>query len=414
MAAGARASAQGGAVAATTGPAAGNVATVLRRAAPALAPFVQLRGFAAAAQPALQTDMFCFQCEQTQDGTGCTTTGVCGKTPLVAGLQDLTMYSLKGLAAWSLAARAVGVIDPEIDTFINGSVFATLTNVNFDDARFVEILQQADAFKARLAAAVKAKGGAPPQGASAEELGWGAAGLPHPVSWSVPKGAGAKELQRISRQVGVDARRRTLGATLAGLQECLAYGIKGVAAYTHHADMLGARDPAQYAAIQEALVFLASPAAKDAGAVLEWLLRLGGVNLKTMQMLSEAHAGRFGAPEPTQVTLSVRPGPCILVSGHDMADMDALLQATEGKGINVYTHGEMLPAHAYPGLKKYPHLAGHYGGPWQLQKREFAMFPGAILATTNCVLEPPKSYKDRLFTTNEAGLTDAWGCRACV
>lgn len=350
--------------------------------------------------------MFCMQCEQTQDGTGCTTVGVCGKTPLVAGLQDLTMYSLKGLAAWAKAARAVGVEDPEINTFINGSVFATLTNVNFDDARFEAILKEADKLKARLAAAVAARGGAPPPAPAPALLGWGEVGLPHPVGFTVPANASRRDLERLSRQVGVDARQRTLGKTLAGLQECLAYGIKGVAAYTHHADMLGARDNAQYAAIQDALVFLASPAANDVGAVLEQLLALGGVNLKTMEMLSDAHAGRFGVPTPTKVDLKVKHGPCILITGHDMADLEKLLIATEGTGVNVYTHGEMLPAHGYPGLKKYPHLAGHFGGPWQLQKREFAMFPGPILATTNCVLEPPKSYKDRLFTTNETGLSD--------
>ncbi|KAI8467520.1 MAG: hybrid-cluster protein [Monoraphidium minutum] len=404
-----RAAGQPGALQKASGAAPAGLAAAmgaLRRAAPAaMRPLAALtRGYAA--QPAVdETAMFCMQCEQTQDGTGCTTVGVCGKSPLVAGLQDLTMYSLKGLSAWALAARAAGIVDPEIDTFINGSVFATLTNVNFDDARFVEILHLADTYKARLAGQIKAKGAKGPETTAPSELGWGATKLPHPVDWSVPQGMTARELQSLSRQVGVDTRQRSLGATLAGLQECLAYGIKGVAAYTHHADMLGARDPAQYAAIQEAMVFLASPASKDVGAVLEWLLKLGGVNLKTMQMLSEAHESRFGAPVPTTVTLSVKPGPCILVSGHDMADMEALLKATEGKGVNVYTHGEMLPAHAYPGLKKYPHLAGHYGGPWQLQKREFALFPGAILATTNCVLEPPKSYRDRLFTTNEAGLT---------
>ncbi|GBF96263.1 hydroxylamine reductase [Raphidocelis subcapitata] len=363
------------------------------------------RGFAA--QPALaeETAMFCFQCEQTQDGTGCTTVGVCGKTPLVAGLQDLTMHSLKGLAAWALAARAAGVPDDaEVNNFINGSVFATLTNVNFDDARFVEMLHHADKLQARLAAAVRAKGGAPPTLHSTAELGWAASGLPHPAAWSVPEGASARDLEKLSRKAGVDLRRRELGPTLGGLQECLAYGIKGVAAYTHHAFMLGASDAGQNAAIQEALAFLASPQARDVGAVLDKLLWLGGVNLKTMQMLSDAHASRFGAPTPTEVPLTVRPGPCILVSGHDMADMEALLKATEGKGINIYTHGEMLPAHAYPKLKAHKHLAGHFGTAWQQQKREFALFPGPILATTNCVLEPPKSYKDRLFTTNEAGL----------
>ncbi|WIA21344.1 hypothetical protein OEZ85_000570 [Tetradesmus obliquus] len=362
-----------------------------------------LRSFAA--QPALDdTAMFCFQCEQTQDNKGCTTVGVCGKTPEVAGLQDLLIFSLKGLGGWAHLATQNGVEVPQnIQSFITGATFSTLTNVNFDDARFLAMLKEAEEYEAYLRAALQAKGVAAPQLPSSAELGW-TGDLPHPMAYQYPGSSDMDLIRHQAKQAGVSLRRESLGATLAGLQEMLVYGLKGMAAYTHHAEALGSTDPAAYGFVNEAYAFLGSPASKDPAAVLGMCMKLGGANFGVMKMLSEGHARRFGTPTPTPVSLDPIEGKCILITGHDMHDLETLLQQTEGKGINVYTHGEMLPAHGYPGLKKYKHLVGHFGGAWYRQKIDFSAFPGAVLATTNCVLDPPKAYKGRLFTTNETGL----------
>ncbi|KAF6254265.1 hybrid-cluster protein [Scenedesmus sp. NREL 46B-D3] len=380
-----------------------------------------LRSFAA--QPALdETAMFCFQCEQTQDNKGCTTVGVCGKTPEVAGLQDLLIFSLKGLGGWAHLATQHGVDVPqEIQSFITGATFSTLTNVNFDEARFLTMLEQAEEYEAYLRAALQARGGAAPKLSTSAELGW-TGELPHPMAYQYPGSGNMELLRHQAKQAGVALRRESLGATLAGLQEMLVYGLKGMAAYTHHAEALGSTDPAAYACINEVYAFLGSPAAKDPAAVLGMCMKLGGANFGVMKMLSEGHSRRLcdartgvsccwrdtwnsvgvrAKAGAGRVVRELLAGKCILVTGHDMHDLDTLLQQTEGKGINVYTHGEMLPAHGYPGLKKYKHLVGHFGGAWYRQKADFSAFPGAVLATTNCVLDPPKAYKDRLFTTNE-------------
>lgn len=363
-----------------------------------------LRSFAA--QPALaETDMFCYQCEQTQDNKGCTTVGVCGKTPEVAGLQDLLVYSLKGLGSWAHLATQNGIqIPQEIQSFITGATFSTLTNVNFDKARFNTMLQQAADYEAHLKKMLADKGVATPAIPHPQELGW-TGDLPHPMSYNYPGASDMNLLHQQAKQAGVALRRQELGETLAGLQEMLMYGLKGMCAYTHHAEALGSTDPQVYAFINEAFAFLASPKSKEPSAVLEMCMKLGAANFRTMQILSEGHSRRFGKPTPTQVALDPVEGKAILVTGHDMHDLECLLKQTEGKGINVYTHGEMLPAHGYPGLKKYKHLVGHFGGAWYRQKIDFSEFPGAVLATTNCVLDPPKSYKHRLFTTNETGLS---------
>jgi hydroxylamine reductase len=361
-----------------------------------------LRSFAA--QPALETDMFCYQCEQTQDNKGCTTIGVCGKTPEVAGLQDLLVYSLKGLGSWAHLAGQNGIkIPQEIQSFITGATFSTLTNVNFDEARFVTMLQQAADYEAQLKKMLKDKRVATPAIPKAQVLGW-TGDLPHPMTYNYPGASDMDLLRHQAKQAGVALRRESLGETLAGLQEMLMYGLKGMCAYTHHAEALGATDPQVYSFVNEAYSFLGSPQSKEPAAVLDMCMKLGAANLKTMEVLSNGHAHRFGKPTPTPVSLDPVEGKAILVTGHDMHDLECLLKQTEGKGVNVYTHGEMLPAHGYPGLKKYKHLVGHFGGAWYRQKIDFSAFPGAVLATTNCVLDPPKAYKNRLFTTNETGL----------
>uniref|UniRef100_A0A7S0RFR5 Hydroxylamine reductase n=1 Tax=Chlamydomonas leiostraca TaxID=1034604 RepID=A0A7S0RFR5_9CHLO len=350
---------------------------------------------------AAHNKMFCYQCEQTLHGSGCTEVGVCGKTSEVAGLQDLLVYQMKGLGCLAHHARAHGVQDAEVNTFINGAIFSTLTNVNFDDSRFHEFLHEGQRLKEVLSTKMKAAGVAPPPTPDVPEF-WG--GMPHPLLWNVPKTAGVGDLIAAAPPTYVSVRKAALGDTLAGLQELVVYGLKGMAAYAHHAEALGKTDPTVYAFVAECLAFLAGPGARDVGQVLAMALRVGEVNFTVMQNLSEAHSGTFGHPTPTSVDLAPKPGKAILITGHDMHDLELLLKQTEGKGINVYTHGEMLPAFGYPGLKKYPHLAGHYGGAWYRQKVDFSHFPGSILVTTNCVLDPLESYRANIFTTNETGV----------
>lgn len=352
--------------------------------------------------------MLCFQCEQTANGTGCTIVGNCGKTPEVAGLQDLLVFSLKGLGSLAHLARAAGVPDDaEVNSFINRALFSTLTNVNFDDERFQTYIEQSIRLQARLTSRM-AKAPAPPANVS-----WFSE-TPHPLTWNQETAAlldqrdshslSIVELIELSRKTGIASRQEVLGKTVAGLQELVMYGLKGMCAYAAHAEALGGRDPKVYAFVQETLAFLGKVESADVGNLLGTALKVGECNFRVMQLLSESHSSTFGHPEPTEVPLTPVPGKSILVTGHDMHDLHLLLQQTEGKGINVYTHGEMLPAFGYPGLKKFKHLKGHYGGAWYKQKMDFSYFPGAILVTTNCVLEPMSMYKKNIYTTNETGL----------
>lgn len=318
--------------------------------------------------------MFCYQCEQTENGTGCTVVGVCGKTPEVAALQDELVHDLKHLSQWAHRARAAGVDVPaEVNTFTLDGMFSTLTNVNFDDASFRnKYLPKCRDLTQKLSEAVRAK--APHAAAGVEQA---------PLN-------------------GVLDRRAELGDNVAGLQELITYGLKGVAAYASHAQLLGKRSDNVYAEVHRILSLLGDQSAQahDPQTLLGAALDVGKVNLEVLQLLDAGHTEKFGHPEPTSVSLGPSEGKCILVSGHDIHDLHQLLEQTQGKGINVYTHGELLPAHSYPELKKYPHLKGNYGGPWNLQKFEFAKFPGPIVMTTNCLIEPRKSYQDRLFTVN--------------
>jgi len=330
--------------------------------------------------------MFCYQCEQTAKGEGCTLMGVCGKSPEAAALQDLIVYQLKGVGAAAHRARKLGKVDRSVDVAVVEGLFTTVTNVNFDPERLAAVVRRLAAAGQKAVALYQAACAA--SGTQPEALPAAAQFVPAAdVAGMVAQGAA----------VGIQARVAAAGEDVAGLQELLVYGLKGAAAYADHAQVLGKEDPAVYGFFHEALSYLAdSPT--DAQALTGWCLRCGEANLKVMELLDAANTGTYGHPEPTRVKVSPVKGKAIVVSGHDLRDLEALLIQTQGKGINVYTHGEMLPALAYPGLKKYPHLVGNYGGAWQDQAKEFDAFPGAILMTTNCIQRPRETYKGRIFT----------------
>ncbi|MDD5676818.1 MAG: hydroxylamine reductase [Kiritimatiellae bacterium] len=330
--------------------------------------------------------MFCFQCEQTAKGTGCTVGGVCGKNAQVATLQDLLVYQTKQIARQLQLARSLDVVDIEADRFIQEALFSTVTNVNFDPARLQALLAASalhlNRVRARYEEACRQKS-KNPEKSPASAIGLLERDLPG--------------LVRQGEAVGILARRALLGDDRAGLQELLTSGLKGTAAYAYHARILGKEDAGVYAFFDEALDFLTRPD-PSVNELLAMCLKCGEVNLKVMGLLDAANTGAYGHPVPTAVRIHPRKGKAILISGHDLKDLEMLLKQTEGKGINIYTHGEMLPAHGYPGLKKFKHLAGHYGGAWQEQCTEFNAFPGAILMTTNCIQKPRDSYKNRIFT----------------
>ena len=323
--------------------------------------------------------MFCNQCEQTAKGTGCTVMGVCGKLAPVADLQDHVIYALRLLSRTALKARAKGVIEQDTDDFTVRALFSTLTNVNFDPAALEEVAREA--IRRRKALATKL-GCTPDTCDAAVDADW-------------------ESIRKV--QAGTD--RFSDDVNVRSAMQLLLYGLKGVAAYADHAAILGQRDPELNAFVYEALA--AGMPDKDgtpdkARSLEDWLdlvLRCGKANLKAMELLDAGNTKAFGDPVPTQVSLGHRQGKAILVSGHDLEDLYELLKQTQGTGINIYTHGEMLPAHAYPELKKYPHLKGNFGTAWQNQQKEFASLPAPILFTTNCLMPPKASYVDRVFTT---------------
>jgi len=331
--------------------------------------------------------MFCYQCEQTASGKGCTITGICGKNPETAALQDLLVDVTKGIAQFAHRSGQLGVRDPEVDVFTAEALFTTVTNVNFDPWRLETILLRAahmrDQARATYERACQAAGRTPE--ALNGQAGWKPA-------------ANLDGLIEQGELVGVRKRFDSLGADLAGLQELLIYGVKGIAAYAKHAQTLGQTDPEVFAFIHEALDAVTRPN-PTVDELFALNMKCGAATLKVLALLDGANTSTYGHPVPTRVRWGHVPGKCILVSGHDLKDLEELLKQTEGLGINIYTHGEMLPAHGYPGLKKYPHLVGHYGGAWMRQRTEFSQFPGAILMTTNCIQEPREDYKARLFTS---------------
>lgn len=323
--------------------------------------------------------MFCYQCEQTAHGTGCQSVGVCGKTPEVGVLQDLLFDATKTIAHYAHRAGQQGVRDAGIDGFVLDALFTTVTNVNFDADRIDEMIDAAVPMIERARSLCGADG-------TAADVS---------SSWAPAPDRQGRLAQ--GEAVGILGRTEVLGADVTGLQELITYGLKGAAAYASHARTLGREDPEVYAFLHEALDALNRPET-DPSALLALALKCGEVGLRVLELLDGAHTGTYGTPVPTPVLMGHVLGKAILVSGHDLADLDALLEQTAGMGINIYTHGEMLPAHGYPELKRYPHLAGHYGGAWMRQRQEFDSFPGAILMTTNCIQNPAPTYKDRLFT----------------
>lgn len=330
--------------------------------------------------------MFCYQCEQTARGTGCNVVGVCGKSAEVSDLQDLLVHAAKGIAMYAHRARGLGSVDREIDRFVVEALFTTVTNVNFDNLRMAEMIARASSTRRSAKGLYEeacARAGRKPEvlsGPAVDELPESmadmivAGGRYTPLSW---------------------AERR--GDVVQGLYDLVLLGLKGSAAYAHHALVLGYEDEGIYGFFHEKLDAL-SREAMSVEELTAHVLDAGKWNIDVMNLLDRANTEVYGHPEPTPVRIHPLKGKAILVSGHDLRDLDLLLQQTEGKGINIYTHGEMLPCHGYPRLKKYPHLAGNYGGAWQDQQKEFAAFPGAILMTTNCI-QKPTSYTDRIFTT---------------
>jgi hydroxylamine reductase len=331
--------------------------------------------------------MFCYQCEQTSKGEGCQTLGVCGKDETTAALQDLLIHAIKGISMYAHRAAKLGASDAEIDAFTIEAIFATLTNVNFDPERLVELIQKAVMTRATARSLYERASAC--AGLAVEELGGAAAWVP------------AESLEALlaqSREVLLPVRFLTEGKEVANLKELVLYGVKGVAAYAYHALALGAGDPSASAKLHEILDFL-TKAAPTADELLGNALALGELNYRVMEILDKAHTETFGHPQPAKVRLNARKGKAILVSGHDLHDLYALLEQTKGLGLQIYTHGEMLPAHGYPKLKAFEHLAGNYGGAWVDQADEFAEFPGAILMTSNCIQQPKDVYKQRIFTS---------------
>jgi hydroxylamine reductase len=331
--------------------------------------------------------MFCFQCEQTTKGVACTgIKGVCGKDQETAVLQDVLVEMVKGVSAWAHRARGVGVVDEEINLFTIKALFSTITNVNFHADKLADLVAQGAGLrdKARKlyedACAKDGKAVDSPNGIS---------------TWAPPTDRAA--LLAEGEKMSIPTRQEARGVDIAGLEELLVYGIKGMAAYMDHAQILGQTDDAVYAFIHEAMDFIREPRSVDE--LVGLVLKCGEVNLRAMELLDFANTGSYGHPVPTAVRIEPVKGKAILISGHDLKDLKALLDQTEGKGINIYTHGEMLPAHGYPELNKYKHLVGNYGGAWQDQRKEFDAFPGAILMTTNCIQKPKEDYKARIFTT---------------
>lgn len=339
--------------------------------------------------------MFCYQCEQT-DRTGArpgcaSAKGNCGKDATTADLQDLLVHAVKGIAQYGAVARALGAPDRDADRFVLYAMFTTLTNVNFHAARFVALLRDAAQTRDRVKAACEAK---------ARAMGAVIPVLHGPAMWQ-PAGDLAGLLEQAAA-VGIDSGLDKVGADIVGLRALVLYGLKGVCAYAHHARVLGYERDDIYEGVEAALAFLARDP-DDVDALLAQALELGRLNLTVMELLDSANTGRFGAQQPTAVRVSPVAGKAILVSGHDLGDLHALLEQTAGTGIHVYTHGEMLPAHAYPALKAFPHLVGNYGGAWQDQQSDFAHFPGPILMTSNCIIEPMPQYRQRIFTTGPVG-----------
>lgn len=336
--------------------------------------------------------MFCVQCEQTirtPAGNGCAyAQGMCGKTAETSDLQDVLIYTLQGLSAWALAAREQGIIDREIDAFVPKAFFATLTNVNFDSNRIVAYVNQALTYRQQLAERLTVM-----------------AVLVNDLPQSAHFEPGAELLEQLAHAAPAAPNRgkSEVNEDIMGLRLLCLYGLKGAAAYMEHARVLAQQSDEVAAEFHRIMSWLSTDPS-EMGRLFNCAMEIGQLNFKIMEMLDLGETSAFGHPEPTQVRVTPIPGKCILVSGHDMVDLKLILEQTKGTGIHVYTHGEMLPALAYPFFKQYPHLVGNYGSAWQNQQKEFANFPGAVVMTSNCIIDPNVgNYSDRIFTRSIVG-----------
>ncbi|MGL5320109.1 MAG: hydroxylamine reductase, partial [Aeromonas veronii] len=336
--------------------------------------------------------MFCVQCEQTirtPAGNGCAyAQGMCGKTAETSDLQDVLIYTLQGLSAWALAARKQAIIDREIDAFVPKAFFATLTNVNFDSNRIVAYVNQALAYRQQLADRMTA-------------MAVQVKDLPHSAYFE----PGAELLEQLAHAAPAAPNRgkNEVNEDIMGLRLLCLYGLKGAAAYMEHARVLDQQSDEVAAEFHRIMSWLSTDPS-EMGRLFSCAMEIGQLNFKIMEMLDLGETSAFGHPEPTRVRVTPILGKCILVSGHDMMDLKLILEQTKGTGIHVYTHGEMLPALAYPFFKQYPHLVGNYGSAWQNQQKEFANFPGAVVMTSNCIIDPNVgNYSDRIFTRSIVG-----------
>lgn len=332
--------------------------------------------------------MYCVQCEQSNKGGCAVKVGSCGKTAEVADMQDVLLRLMQGVSVYADRAAKAGARDAEVDAFTPHAWFTTLTNVNFDRDRFTSLIVRA------LEVRERAKTCAAAAGADLSNL-------PEPAAWN--PGTTGSEIAAAAPLAAIQRFMDRDGPSVVGLRNLILYGLKGTAAYSEHARVLGKEEAAVSAEFHRISAFLATdPTETDA--LLAESLAVGALNFKVMELLDAANTGRFGHPEVTMVRMTPVAGKCILVSGHDMGDLEAILQQTEGSGLNVYTHGELMPANAYPGLKKYAHLVGNYGGAWQDQQKDFAAFPGAIVMTSNCLINPEvRGYQNRIFTAGPVG-----------
>lgn len=332
---------------------------------------------------AMEYPMFCYQCEQTAGGKGCTKLGVCGKTPEVAALQDLLIFQIKGISCYAKEMIEQGQnVDKEIITFIENSLFTTLTNVNFDADVHVEMLKESQRIKEQLRKQV---------GNINNDTEHATYNLSETRS----------EMLKDAKKAGI-MYDQNLDPDIRSLRQTIIYGLKGISAYGHQARELGYYDDE----VDNFYVRALEATTDDSLSVEElirWTMRTGDMSVAVMRKLDEANTTVYKNPSPHKVNVHLKKGPFIIVSGHDLKDLDMLLKQTEGKGINIYTHGEMIPSHGYPELKKYPHLVGNFGGAWQDQQKEFDNIPGCILMTTNCLMRPRDNYKDRIFTTSVVG-----------
>lgn len=332
---------------------------------------------------AMEYPMFCYQCEQTAGGKGCTKMGVCGKTPEIAALQDLIIYQIKGISCYAKEIVEKGEnVDKSIVTFIENSLFTTLTNVNFDADFHVEMLKESQRIKEKVRKQV---------GKIKNDTDHATYNLSETKS----------EMLEDAKKAGIMYDQK-LDPDIRSLRQTIIYGLKGISAYGHQARELGYYDDQ----VDNFYIRALEATTDDTLSVEElirWTMRTGDMSVAVMKKLDEANTTVYDNPSPHKVNVHIKKGPFIIVSGHDLKDLEMLLEQTEGKGINIYTHGEMIPSHGYPGLKKYPHLVGNFGSAWQNQQKEFDNIPGCILMTTNCLMRPRETYKDRIFTTSVVG-----------